>query len=445
MTRFISAGITLLAAVVALGGCGLQPAPDERPTATPEKPNIILIMADDIGYECYGSSGSTQYQTPNLDRMAADGVRFRRAYSQPLCTPSRIKIMTGKSNVRNYSAFSVLNRDQRTFGHMLRELGYRTMVAGKWQLLGAEHYPEQFRGKGTWPADAGFDRYCLWQVDKKGTRYWNPLLYIDGENKQFAPDDYGPDIVNDYVLKFIEQNKDRRFFAYYPMILVHNPFLPTPDSADRNSKDKQRNFEDMVAYMDKLIGRVVDKTKELGIAGKTMILYTGDNGTNRAIRSVLNGRTIQGGKGLTINAGDHVTLIGYWPGVFPPGRVEDDLIEFSDVAPTLLDATGTEAPPGLDGWSFLPQLRGEPGRPRDWIFTYYCPRPERTKPVRYAQDERWKLYGDNRLYEYRADLLEKSPLTNLDGNPEAAIAREKLAGALASMPAKGQTLLKFAP
>jgi len=433
----------MVAGALALAGCGITPSPNPSPSA--QKPNIILIMADDIGYECYGCYGSEQYKTPNVDRMAANGIRFRYAYSQPLCTPSRVKIMTGKSNVRNYSAFSILNRDQRTFGHMLRAQGYRTMVAGKWQLFGAENYSVQFRGKGTLPADAGFDRYCLWQVDKKGTRYWNPLLNIDGENKQFAEDDYGPDIVNEFVLNFIEKNKDGPFFAYYPMLLVHNPFLPTPDSADRNSKDKQHNYEDMVAYMDKLIGRVVAKTEELGIADNTLILYTGDNGTNRAIKSTLNGRVIQGGKGLTIDSGDHVALIGYWPNVFPAGQVSDDLVEFTGFTPTLLDAAGAEPPPGLDGWSFLPQLKGETGNPRDWVFTYYCPRPERTKPVRYAQDLRWKLYGDGRLYEYRADRMEKHPITDVSGNPAAAAAKEKLGAALASMPAKGQTLLKYAP
>ena len=157
-----------------------------------ERPNIVLIMADDVGYECFGCYGSTQYSTPNLDGMAAHGIRFNHAYSQPLCTPSRVKLMTGLVNARNYSAFSVLNRDQRTFGHMMKAAGYRTMVAGKWQLYGAEHYKERFRGKGSLPENTGFDRHCLWQVDRLGGRYWEPLLRIDGENRQFPEDKFGP-------------------------------------------------------------------------------------------------------------------------------------------------------------------------------------------------------------------------------------------------------------
>ena len=105
-------------------------------------PNIILIMADDIGYECFGCYGSEHYRTPHIDRLAENGMRFEQCHSQPLCTPSRVKIMTGISNVRNYAAFSVLRRDAITFGHLLRDAGYETAVGGKWQLYGAEHYCE---------------------------------------------------------------------------------------------------------------------------------------------------------------------------------------------------------------------------------------------------------------------------------------------------------------
>ncbi len=155
----------------------------------PKQPNIILIMADDIGFECLGAYGSRQYRTPHLDRLASEGLRFQHCYSQPLCTPSRVKLMTGLSNVRNYAAFSILRSDQRTIGHLFQKAGYATAVAGKWQLLGAVHYDKRFRGKGTRPRAAGFDSHCLWQVDQLGKRYWNPLLHINGTNKQFKRND----------------------------------------------------------------------------------------------------------------------------------------------------------------------------------------------------------------------------------------------------------------
>lgn len=400
-------------------------------------PNIILIMADDIGYECHGCYGSQQYSTPNINQLASRGMRFEHCYSQPLCTPSRVKMMTGLSNVRNYSAFSVLNRDQRTFGHMLKEAGYKTFIGGKWQLLGAEHYNERFRGKGSFPGNTGFDHYCLWQVEKLGDRYWNPLLNIDGENHQFEKDDYGPDIITDHMLQFMEKNRDGPFLVYYPMILVHNPFLPTPGSESRQNKNKQKNFEDMVQRMDHLVGRIVQKTEQLGIAEATLILFTGDNGTNKAITSTLNGRKIQGGKGMTTDAGTRVALVACQPGTVPAGKVCNDLIDFSDFVPTLRELAGLPEMDGLDGVSFAPQLRGETGKPREWMFCYYNPRPEKTKPVRFARDQLWKLYADGRFYDVSQDPLEKTPIS------EKNDAWQKLSKALESMPSEGQTLLTF--
>jgi arylsulfatase A len=401
------------------------------------KPNIILIMADDVGYECFGCYGSQQYKTPNIVRMAAKGIRFEHCYSQPLCTPSRVKIMTGRSNARNYSAFSVLNRDQRTFGHLLQEAGYKTFIGGKWQLLGAEHYSEQFRAKGSWPRATGFDQCCLWQVDKLGGRFWNPLIYINGENRQFPKDDYGPDIVTDHILDFMQENRSEPFVVYYPMILVHNPFLTTPYSQSRESKDKQRNFEDMVQHMDRIVGRIIEQTEKLGIAENTLILFTGDNGTNKAIKSTLGDRVIVGGKGNTTDAGTRVALVAYQPGTVPGGVVSQDLIDFSDFVPTFQQLAGAPIPKGLDGRSFAPQLGGQPGNPRPWMYCYYNPRPEKTMPVRFVRDQRWKLYGDGRFYDIANDPEEKSPISDRNN------AWKKLSVALASMPSAGGSLLKF--
>jgi arylsulfatase A len=378
--------------------------------------------------------------------MARRGVRFNHCYSQPLCTPSRIKIMTGISNARNYSAFSILNCDQRSIGHYFKDAGYQTLVAGKWQLLGAEHYSKQFRLKGSWPEQAGFDRICLWQVDKLGSRFWQPLLYIDGENRQFGKKTrYGPEVVNEYVLDFMAEQRDEPFFIYYPMILVHSPFEVTPDSESKDSKDKQRNFEDMVAYMDKMIGRVVAKTEELGIAENTLILFTGDNGTHKAITSRLGGVDIVGGKGQTTDAGTLVPLVAIWPGTIPKGHVCNDLVDFSDFLPTCLEAAGQPVPKGLDGQSFLPQLRGEPGTPREWIYCYYCSRPERTTPKRFVRSKRWKLYGDGTFFDVENDVLEQRPLADGNLDAEAAEAKRRLQAALQTMPQEGQNLLEFVP
>lgn len=430
--------------------CLLAFVPGALNAASPT--NIIVIMADDVGYECFGCYGSQQYQTPELDRMAAEGMKFIHCYSQPLCTPSRVKIMTGVSNVRNYSAFSVLNSNLKTIGQYFQDADYETTVAGKWQLLGANHYSERFRGKGSWPEQTGFDHMCLWQVDRKGTRYWNPLLYIDGENKQFSnDDDYGPTIVNDYLLKFLDQPHQKPFLIYHPMILVHDPFLPTPNSSnkeDRKGKQhKQQNFEDMVQYMDTMIGRLLDKLRETGLDKNTLVLFCGDNGTHKTIRSQLNGVEIQGGKGNTTDAGTRVPMLAWWPGTIAAGQTCDHLVDFSDFLPTVLEAAGQEIPEGIDGHSFLPALKGEKFEPRRSLFCFYCPRPERTAPQRFVRNKRWKLYGNGKFFDVRNDVLEQRPLTDedLQSRSRAAAARKELQEALNAMPAEGQNLLKFVP
>ena len=165
----------------------------------------------------------------------------------------------------------------------------------------------------------------------------------------------------------------------------------------------------MVAYMDKMVGKVVAKTEELGIADNTLIFFTGDNGTNTKIKSRLNGIEIVGGKGKTTDAGTLVPLVALWKGTAPSGHVCDDLVDFSDFLPTCLEAAGLAVPCGLDGQSFLPQLRGEPGTPRQWVHCYYCPRPERTEPKQFVRDKRWKLYGDGTFFDAANDVLRNIP------------------------------------
>ncbi len=430
----------LWAGVIAALSLGQTPAAGQA-TAETERPNVILIMADDIGTECFASFGGTSYSTPHLDALAAGGIRFTNCHSQPLCTPSRVKLMTGRSNIRNYSGFSILQRDETTIGELMQAAGYATCVAGKWQLLGAEHYGEQ-AGTGTHPRDAGFGAYCLWQVGKLGSRYWGPLMDRDGELIQFDEDRYGPDVFCDYICDFIEAKRENPFFVYYPMALVHNPFPPTPDSADRTAKNDKRHFGDMVAYMDKIVGRIVASVESAGLREHTLVIFTTDNGTNRSITSETSGGPVRGGKGRTTDAGTHVPLIASCPTVIPSGVVCADLIDFSDFVPTLAEACGLDLPTDrtIDGRSFFPQLRGEAGSPREWIYCYYNPRPggKGFPEQQYVRDARWKLYSDGRLFDVAADRLEERPILAGDGDEsaEAALARARLQGGRQTMPEK---------
>lgn len=292
---------------------------------------------------------------------------------------------------------------------------------------------------------AGFDSHCLWQVDQLGKRYWRPLLHINGTNKQFKKDDYGPTIATDFLIEFMtaQAKAEKPFFAYYPMILPHSPFRPTPLSAKQGNRNKQRNFEDMVTYVDHLVGRLVAATQELKIDSNTLVLFCGDNGTHKTIRSKLGKDIIRGGKALPIDAGTRVPMIAYWPGVVPSGQILNDLVDFSDFLPTCLEASGINVPKELDGQSFWPQLQGERGNPRESIFCYYCPRPEKTAPIRFVRDQRFKLYGDGRFFDVRNDVLEQEPLTDLQDRTAAQAARARLRKALDAMPSVGQALLKF--
>jgi len=357
---------------------------------TQAQPNIVLIMIDDIGYETITANGGQSYQTPNLDQLAEQGVRFTHAFSQPLCTPSRVKLMTGDSNIRNYIKFGKLARTETTFANLLQKAGYKTAIAGKWQL-GTEHDgPQHF----------GFDESLLWQHTTKNSgttrpelkhkhdsRYPNPELQRNGKMEYFNQGEYGPDVMADYLVGFIEKNKNAPFLAYYPMILTHAPFEPTPDSkgwdarkwgalkyrGDGDRSYQQKNFADMVTYMDKIVGKITGTIDRLGLRENTLLMVIGDNGTDWPIQSQWNGITVKGAKGMMEDAGVRVPMIVSWPGKIKNGLVSDELIEFSDFLPTMLDVSGTPFPKKYsnDGTSFLPTLLGQPGRKKESVHIWH--------------------------------------------------------------------------
>lgn len=407
-------------------GIGIYPGFSGKPPATPmrlllillsllaprlratEKPNVILIMADDFGYECVAANGGESYRTPHLDRLAASGVRFEHCHSQPLCTPTRVQLMTGKYNVRNYLNFGTLVREETTFAQLLKKAGYATGICGKWQLGREKDAPRHF----------GFDEALLWQHTRRPPRYANPGLELNGEEKEYPEGSYGPKLVNDFALDFVTRHKDGPFFLYYPMILTHDPYQPTPDSPDwdpalrgEGAKAGRKHFAAMVAYMDQMIGRLDAKLGELGIRDNTLLLFTGDNGTGRGMRSRFKGTEVIGAKGSTTHPGHHVPLIASWPAVIREGRVNRDLVSCTDFLPTLCAAAGAEVPAGLDGVSFLPQLRGEPGTPREAIYMWYSPRQKADPTAQeLAFDHRYKLYRGGRLFDLQADPAEASPI-----------------------------------
>lgn len=391
---------------------------------------MVLILADDLGFETIGANGGTSYKTPVLDKLSATGARFTHCYAQPLCTPTRVQLMTGISNVRNYINFGNMDPNSVTFGNVFKQAGYATCIAGKWQLGHAVELPKEF----------GFDEHCLWQHTRRPPRYANPGLEIDGVEKDFTNGEYGPDIVNDFVLDFIGREKDAPFFLYYPMMLTHGPYQPTPDSKTWDPKAigeqvnrRPEHFGDMVEYMDKLTGKLVARLDTLGLRENTLIVFLGDNGTAAGTTSRMGERTVMGRKGRTISAGMHVPLIVNWPGKVAAGKVSGDLVDTTDFLPTLCAASGVALPENvkLDGRSFFPQLRGEAGAPREWIYSWYSPRQNADRTIReFAFNQHYKLYRDGTFFDLGSDVDENQPLKVADLTGIAAGAAKSLQVAL---------------
>ncbi len=433
-----------------------------------KRPNIIMIMSDDLGYECIGVNGGTSYATPRLDEMAANGMRFDEGHVLPLCTPTRVALMTGKHNFRNYIGFGLIPPDEVGFGHIFSDAGYNTCISGKWQLY-SYNPPEQFpemRNKGQRIEDAGFDEYHVWHAhhtEDKGSRYKDPVIYANGAYRDDTEGEYGDDLFCDYIIDFIDRKKgdDNPFFVYWPMALTHGPFEPTPDNpewdgfepnsnrviggrtwADLNDSGTEahtRYYKDMVEYHDKVIGRLLDYLEEQGLSEDTLVIYTGDNGSPEEVCSIgYRHNQICGGKSQTNDLGTHVPLIAQMPGTVPPGVVNNDLVDVTDFLPTMLEVAGIDAPDGyhIDGTSFLPQLKGEKGNPKDWLFFHYEPmtpnRPD-LDGIRFVRDHDWKLYEGGELYDLKADPDEEIPIYESQDGDKSAVARAKLQPVFAQM------------
>ena len=410
--------------------------------------NIILIMADDSAADNYGCYGSDYFKTPFLDHLARTGAKFTNCYSEPVCTPSRVKIMTGRDGIRNYVQFGILDRDEITFAHMLKKAGYATAVAGKWQLHNGN--------RGTLAPASGFDTYCLWNYPGTGSsRYWNPSIMQDGKLLKTEPTDYGPDIFSNFLINFIKANKNQPFFAYYPMVLVHSPFPKTPDNTPQSGKTAQGkgqalpNFRDMTLYADKIVGKITSTLEQYNLRDNTVLIYTTDNGTHRNLSYSFQSETRKGEKAYATKGGTHVPLIINCPGTVKSGIISTDLVDFSDFLPTLADIAGARLPNvPLDGRSFWPQCMGQRGNPRKWIFQYYYPK---FKPaadahgqginnleIIWAQNQKFKLYRDGSLYS-TSDRHELH-LIKIGENKNADQARTSLQKALDSMPQKAAKL-----
>jgi arylsulfatase A len=310
-------------------------------------------------------------------------------------------------------------------------------VPGKWQLGTDADLPKTF----------GFDEFCLWQHMRAGpgnkiSRYLDPGLEINGVIKDYAKHEYGPDLVSDYALDFIQRMKDRPVFLYYTMMLTHAPFQTTPDSPGYGKKGGGKaparadgvdpEFADMVAYTDQLTGKLVATLDELGLRDNTLIILVGDNGTQRGTVTLMGERRVIGGKGQPTDAGMHVPLIVNWPARAAAGNVYRDLVDTTDFLPTICEAAGVPVPAELqiDGRSFLPQVRGEKGNPRDRYCSWQGAQKDQGITAEFAATRDFKLSRTGAFYDLRTDIEEKNPLQVADLTGEAAATAKVLQGVL---------------
>ncbi len=359
-------------------------------TQAQKQPNIVLVLLDDVSpeqFSCYGVPGWGN--TPNIDKLAANGVMFKTCYASAMCGPSRVEIMTGEYGTSTGvlqngiwigdSRKNVYTKHQ-AFGKLLKDDGYATAIAGKWHAGVQMPYEKE----------VGFDEYCLWEgikeikalpgspkftgqlEDEKTTsRYWHPGVIQNHKLIETKPTDYGPDIFSNFIMDFMERKtkEGKPFLAYWPSVAPHGTRTGSPKTPRRgavgdlgpapNSEEGRLRFIELNEYLDVLMGRIVKKIDDLGIADTTIIILTSDNGT--AVTAKTRG----------VERGPHVVNIISGAGIKKRGAT-DELTDFTDIAPTLVELAGAKLPKGkkFDGKSLVPFLTGKTDAHRDWIYGY---------------------------------------------------------------------------
>lgn len=391
------------------------------------KPNIIFILADDLGIDGVSCYGADKRNTPEIDRLAASGIRFEIGYSAPLCGPSRCLLMTGRYAFRTGGLTNGSWRnggpgaksvDEQPIAKLLKQAGYATGMAGKWRQLGET------------PRDWGFDEYT---TDPTASGwYWQTNHFKNGEQVTVPEGTYAPDVIQNFTVDFIRRHKDHPFFFYYSMHLVHKPTLHTPDS-EKDAKDGMERYDDNIAYMDKQVGAVVAELKKLDLRENTLIIFAGDNGTAAGYPTPMGGRMINGQKATMFEGGSRIPFIASWPGVTPAGKVSKDIVSFADPYTTFLELAGVKTTIGMkfDGRSFAPQLHGKKGIPRKWAYVQLGAKW-------FVREQGWKMNESGELFDMSdAPFVEKSVTTDTEASKAA---RKRLSAVLAELnPSAGKT------
>lgn len=386
--------------------------------AEESRPNIVFILADDLGIDGVSCYGADRHQTPHIDQLAASGTRFETCYAAPLCGPSRCLLMTGRYAFRTGGLTNgswrkngpgARSADEWSIAKVLKQAGYVTGQSGKWRQVGES------------PHDWGFDEYC---TDPTATGYYWKDSYEKNGRIISAPGSYNPDVIQAFSIDFMTRHKDEPFFLYYAMHFVHKPTLHTPDSP-QGKMDGPACYDDNIAYMDKQVGEIVAAIEKLGLRGKTLVVFSGDNGTARGYPSPVHGRMLDGFKGTMLEGGSRVPYIASWPGVTPAGKVSQDIVSFADQLPTFAELGGAKLPAGvkIDGVSLAPQLRGQPGHAREYAYV-------QLGAHWFVREPGWKMNEAGGLFDMSDAPYVEKPVTPDADTEVSKAARVRLAGVL---------------
>ncbi len=427
--------------------------------ATRQKPNILFIMLDDLGKEWISCYGAEDIKTPNIDALAAGGMKFNNAYSMPQCTPSRSTLLTGKYPWRNgyvnhwdvprwgIGYFDWRPKENTTFARLIKDLGYKTCAAGKWQINDFRIEPHAMKKHG-------FDDWAMWTGWEPGNRpsgerYQDPYINTPAGSKTYKGK-FGPDIYTDDIIQFMKEHKEDPMCLYLPMALPHTPFARTPDEPKASSKLDRHKA--MVRYIDKLVGKLVQALEDFGIRDNTILIFTTDNGSTGSITGTLNGTKVQGGKSKEKESGICAPFIVNCPGLVPSGKETNALTDFSDLLPTFVELAGGKVPDDLvvDGQSFAPLILGkENDSKRKWIMALgYGPakvdqngvKPRDPFITRVIRDKKYKVWISKKKQIVRLHDLTEDPWEEVNllqsNKPEHKKAKGKFSKILFSFPDK---------
>jgi arylsulfatase A-like enzyme len=375
--NLVSIGIGLLVGSAILSGSPGRSSAADRP------PNIVFMLGDDLGYGDLGCYGQTRIATPNLDRLAAEGVRFTQCYAgSTVCAPSRCCLMTGRhtghARVRG-NALVPLKPEDVTVAEVLKAAGYATGLFGKWGLGEA--------GSTGYPTRKGFDEFFGYVNQVHAHNYYPTFLWngdeqfplagnVEGPKQGIAVEraQYAPDVITQRALNFIERHKERPFFLYYASILPHannergsaeKNGMEVPSDApysDQPWPQPQKNHAAMIHHLDADVGKLLDRLRTLGLERDTIVLFSSDNGPHKEGGAdpefFKSAGPLRGFKRAMYDGGIRVPMIVRWPGKVAAGTVNDHVWAFWDMLPTLAEVGGGKVPGGLDGLSMVPALVG---------------------------------------------------------------------------------------